>query len=433
MKVCTKCKIEKEDSSFSIDKKRMKLRSWCNKCVYEKVREWNIKNREKITEYQANYRKTYNYAQYRKQYYQNPDIADARTAYYKSYWQTPKGQIIELKKRLRNAKKESTREKLQQKINLLLLLPHERESNKYTSEQLLDLIRNFVTENGRAPNRREIKQATTIKVRFGSWNNALRLCGITPKLRHDHTPEELIASLKAYYAAHGRSPSMGDTHKSDLLFDANTYIKKLKCKTWADVLETAGLPIYFEISSLTKLSDAELLKVVKRFMVKYNNSTQDFYNLHAVGLPSHTILTNRFGSWNNMLQRLNLPLNFRKYSEAQLLEYFYKAKTALGHVPSSTQLEKQSGIPFRNFTTKFGSYNAFLKKIGEEPQNLTPAVVTETNEELIVMYKQFSIKNGYKKGATARALNNSPAIYNYDVFASRFGGLRKLRELCNFP
>ncbi len=43
MKVCTKCKIEKDGSAFRWENKWNRFRSWCKQCDKEKGEEWRRK------------------------------------------------------------------------------------------------------------------------------------------------------------------------------------------------------------------------------------------------------------------------------------------------------------------------------------------------------------------------------------------------------
>lgn len=56
MKVCTKCKIEKEEELFSFDKYHNRLFSWCKSCRNEKNKKWMEENKE-----QTKVRKKANY------------------------------------------------------------------------------------------------------------------------------------------------------------------------------------------------------------------------------------------------------------------------------------------------------------------------------------------------------------------------------------
>ncbi len=69
------------------------------------------------------------------------------------------------------------REKLRRlaKINLARFWKH-----PYSKQELLDKIRDFYTEHGRIPLKREFNMYEEYKLRFGSWNNAIQIAGFDP-------------------------------------------------------------------------------------------------------------------------------------------------------------------------------------------------------------------------------------------------------------
>src|SRR3989344_3066235 len=62
-----------------------------------------------------------------------------------------------------------------------------REAKSYTSEQLIDAIKQFAQKLKRAPAKRELEKIVKpcIKV-FGSWNDAVLAAGLTPNRSHDN-------------------------------------------------------------------------------------------------------------------------------------------------------------------------------------------------------------------------------------------------------
>jgi hypothetical protein len=94
MKICSKCKIEKDKSEF-VKNKHTKdgLDSKCKICFYEQKKNYRLKNREKTLEYKKNYRLKNNdkILEKAKDYYQNnkDDIKE----YHKDYYNKNKDEI----------------------------------------------------------------------------------------------------------------------------------------------------------------------------------------------------------------------------------------------------------------------------------------------------------------------------------------------------
>ena len=49
-----------------------------------------------------------------------------------------------------------------------------------SDEELLQLIRDFVAENGRVPERKDLIYDVVIKQRFGPWGRAMERAGVRP-------------------------------------------------------------------------------------------------------------------------------------------------------------------------------------------------------------------------------------------------------------
>jgi hypothetical protein len=57
VKTCSKCGIEKDESCFNERKNKDGLREQCKDCQFSKKKEWILKHKDEIAEYQAKYRK----------------------------------------------------------------------------------------------------------------------------------------------------------------------------------------------------------------------------------------------------------------------------------------------------------------------------------------------------------------------------------------
>lgn len=77
----------------------------------------------------------------------------------------------------------------------------------------------------------------------------------------------------------------------------------------------------------------------------------------------------------------------------------------------------------------FGSWNNFIKECGINPFK-TPEQVKYSDEELLKMYYDFSIRLGYP--AKVKDLDNSEVMCNYGVYKIRFGSMFHIRELLGF-
>ena len=304
-----------------------------------------------------------------------------------------------------------------------------------TKEDVIKALVKYHSETGKSPTRRDVSANICAASRrlFGTWNNALVASGIAVNRKYEHTQNELLESLKRFSAEFGKSPAANDCNKCEYLFDTRTYFRKLECKSWSQVLHLAGLEEYFDVSPFIKLSDDDLLLLIKSIVTAKNaEASSTYYAKNHGALPNFDYIIQRFGSWNNVLDKIGIERNMRRYSKEDLIAIFQEAKSHFGRVPSVTEFYDYTKVQSDAYKRYFGTWRKFLKSIGEKPITKDFANVTESEPELIEMYKNFSLRNGYPNGATARALNMSDKIYSYDVFFYRFGGINKLRALCEF-
>lgn len=297
---------------------------------------------------------------------------------------------------------------------------------------MLEILIAYYNKFGKSPTKRDIPGRDKIIFKYGSWNNALIAAGLPVNRKFNHSHKELISTLKRFYTENSKSPTSNDCNKIDYLFDFRTYLEKLNCKTWSDVLLKAGLNTYYERSLFIHMNDEDLLLKINEKLKGANRYTQIYYIENHDDLPSYEYLRTRFGSWNSILKKLNIPLNINKYTDDELIKYFYDVRNKINRVPSVLEFQKYSGISFDYYRSRFGSWRKFLDSIKEKYVTKNRAIVLENNDELLKMYIDFSLKNSFINGAPSSALNNSDDIYSSDVYTLRFKSINNLRSLCGF-
>ena len=113
--------------------------------------------------------------------------------------------------------------------------------------------------------------------------------------------------------------------------------------------------------------------------------------------------------WNLM----RIMKNMRKYRNKKI---------------TSTMFESETGVSSATIFKYFGTWNKFLKSMDEEIL-MEQSRVTHTKEELLIMYRNFSIEIGKADtGATQDDVDEN-FIYRSTVLERRFGSLNKMREL----
>jgi len=306
-----------------------------------------------------------------------------------------------------------------------------------TRKEFIQHLKDFYKKHGRSPKRKEMPYSIHwfAYSRFGSWNNALKKANLPVNVHKDLSREYIAELAMKFYKKYKRIPYLADMYKVYRI-DMKTIKEYFGNKTWFDIcmeifgsspLRTNKREFY---ESLTKE------EVIKRFIREFKRikpkNWHDFDRRRdASYVPSINYIRTKFNLKYNdilILYGLKEPPITREIILKRIKEYYKK----YGKAPASTELDKL-GFKDHHYKKYFGSWINAIKAAGIKPANSSPEEVTETNEELIEMYKAFSMKYGcYEYGATSEMLNNSDEIYNADVFCVRFGGMNELRLHAGF-
>lgn len=184
-------------------------------------------------------------------------------------------------------------------------------------------------------------------------------------------------------------------------------------------------------------SDDQLLDLLKKEILKIGTTKIQDYERYKNKdkMPTHAYFLRRFNcSWNNLLLKIGIEekdiYNISRTDE-EYLDILRKLTRHLGYPPSISDLKK-AGYSEGIYSERFGNYNNALRKAGIEPKFLM-SEVTETDEQLLKMYIDFSCKIGKDDiGASAMDLDTSEDIYNSGVFSIRFGGITELKKIIGF-
>ena len=126
-----------------------------------------------------------------------------------------------------------------------------REARSYTSEQLIDIIKQFTQKFERVPARREMEGIvkSCIKI-FGSWNNAIQAAGFIPNRSHDNRMYKRV-STKAIdgHLCDSVSELLIDNwlYKNNILHERDVYYPKTHHKAdWAVSIKNKNKKIFVE-------------------------------------------------------------------------------------------------------------------------------------------------------------------------------------------
>lgn len=303
---------------------------------------------------------------------------------------------------------------------------------KYSNTDLIKIIQDKAKEIGRTPKRREIKQFDAIKKRFGSFNNGLIKAGLRPLKQCNLTKEDYKNIIIEWSNINNKTPTIEEFCNDIYLPDPRTIERSLN-KSWSNIMIELGLkPNLVKIKK--RYNKDELINIFKEEFYKNKPTKQNEYDkLRTMNTPSIKYILNKLDlTWNELLKIIGVPdedIRFMSITKRELEEKFKKLIKKLESIPSFPELRKLK-FPCMVIRNKYGNYNNFLKALNIELNQKTPDVVTETDEELLNMYIEFSKKLGVS--ASRKELDKSEEIYNADVFIIRFGSMYDLKKVAGF-
>lgn len=150
---------------------------------------------------------------------------------------------------------------------------------------------------------------TTYRRRFGGWNKALTLCGLTPNTmqlaaaqsnpQSQNIPEEeLLSDVRNVALRLGKDTISSGEYKKYGQYSKDTCFKRFD--TWEKTLEKAGLKKYVQVSE-KRIEDDLLLEEIERLWIQLGR--QPTATDIKSGLSKYTLNTysRHFGGWRGAL------------------------------------------------------------------------------------------------------------------------------------
>lgn len=227
------------------------------------------------------------------------------------------------------------------------------------------------------------------------------------------TEDPLISDFRAYTKSKG-------------LPSANSFMRHLQADSWRELLLKYGILHEFSID----YSKEEMISIFKEEYDRIRPRTRKEFDEKAERFKAASFCK---VTGLHYLQLVNLVTGSVRYmpkSKEELKELYLSIYQKYGRQPTVAELSENGFHLTKKYWT---SHNDFIRFCGLEPESIDKENVTESNDELIAMYKAFSHKIGEDKhGASWSQLNKSDEIYNWDIFCQRFNGLTQLKELCGY-
>lgn len=176
---------------------------------------------------------------------------------------------------------------------------------------------------------------------------------------------------------------------------------------------------------MKKVSKQDLIDDVQFVFNKYNNTTREFYLDH--GKYSRAPIKRYFGTWNNMLKTLNIPINMRKENDIkkeEILQEMFNIYNHYGYLTAELQ-RKISTYSQSTIERVFGSFNNMLREMHLQPN--TSGNRYHYNEIYSLIHNIYQ-QNGYisfglieqQTGLTYQGLSKKYNIHSLKDLCTKF-------------
>ena len=360
--------------------------------------------------------------------------------------------------------------------------------NKYSKEEIIEQLRDYYTKNPDMNSRsygrdKKTCSRSTIRIMFGSWGNALEEAGLPARDKNTYTKEKIIEHLWDHYK---RNPEMTRTSFEKDKNVCSSSIVFIRFGSWENALVTAGI-------SLKKITRENMLEQLIDYYQRNGEITRRGFGKDR-NVCSSSVVVRCFGSWSKALEEAGIgkPKEYIEYDKKKLLkiletkvktgELKYKIDiTKIKGIPSiqtieklwkwseltkilrlerklhsytdemiiekykkvkrenkyeeerltSTVFSRMSGVSSATLFKHFGGWNNFLILMNEEVI-LEQSKVEHTEEELLEMYREFSIKIGEEGYGAKQDDVDEKFIYKSGVLERRFESLNEIRKILDY-
>lgn len=262
----------------------------------------------------------------------------------------------------------------------------DREWEHVSDGELLAELRRLSGENDGRPRMTDVKEhgshaLTTYISRFGSWRAAVEAAGFEPPPSQDVTTEELLAELRHLHTQLGARPTTTLVRKHGE-YSVQTYYNRFG--SWSNALEAAFETVPEEDSldeehsdkslNTKNYSDKELLEEIRRVATVADSdgapSISDFDEHSPI---ADSTIHRRFGSWNAGVKKAGFEPNSAgpTISDDELAAELRRLRDAVGHVPTTSEMDEQGAHSSATYKNRYGSWTAALVEIFDD---VTPPI-----------------------------------------------------------
>lgn len=304
--------------------------------------------------------------------------------------------------------------------------------NKYSEEELIEELQRVSEEHcdGEVPKTKQMKKYSKYSL-SPYYNNFETFGKIKEKVFDDYTlyqdrseeskkysRKKLLTEMQRVSEEHcnGKSPRGKDMKKFG---EPSVTAYKNEFGKWSNALKKAGFAVDQFKYSEKKLID-EILRISEKYCDCEAPKREDMDNHSEY---SHGVYRNRFGSWNNSLQKAGFEPNSKRYiSDVDLIEELQRLDDGNEKLTQDLMVEKgkYGCTVYRN---RFGSWNEALKEAAIEPNRYYNIKDHELIKDII------RVSNYLNKSPT-RSEYQQHGKYSTTTISRRFKGWSQALKKC---
>ena len=296
---------------------------------------------------------------------------------------------------------------------------------RITNNQLIDAYFTLKKELGTAIRVEDMDSlglysSSVYRKRWGAWNSFLKSVE-EPLIQEKNIKKDILtAEFQKVKNALGKTPTR-DEMKKHSNYSVSTFERAFG--GWNKLLENMGNKVNKK-HNIPKDEFIEEFKKVKKTL----GHTPSTFEMRKHGNIAPNSYKRIWGSWSNFLKELGEPYQKRNIPEEELIKAYLKLRKQLKK-QSLTQNDMNEFGEYSSsvYERRYGSWNKFLEKIGDNPNIRTDI----SKDELISEY--FHIKSELKKiklSANDIKLNSK---FSLSTYLKKFGTwnefLREINEI----
>ena len=179
----------------------------------------------------------------------------------------------------------------------------------------------------------------------------------------DEIKTELIAELQDLTDKLGRTPTAQDV-KQQGAYGISTYERKFG--SWNDALEKADCEINRQATSDLRIPQSELIDKLQNLADELGQTPRR-QDMIQQGPHGATVYQDKFGSWNNALEKAGLEVRRQtNISNSDLLDELTRLADKLGQTPTKQHMHQQGCYGIKTYERRFNSWNDTLREAGLE-------------------------------------------------------------------